>query len=174
MSFLSCLESNSPADTHPLHLEAGPLTELPSHQAAGRGHSEGFRGQHLANQLDGFPRCSAEVCPAWVRLGDSNHLTLALGSCPAPAASSPARGTVFSSWGASAQLAAGRDPGDLCPSLPRTALSAGSRAKSRSHASASWLWVRHLGPETFDLCTPDSSGGRLIAVIICSLFFCID
>lgn len=32
------------------------------------------RGQHLANQLDGFPRCSAEVCPAWVRLGGSDHL----------------------------------------------------------------------------------------------------
>lgn len=49
-------------------------------KAAGRGHNKAFRGQHLANQLDDFPRCSAEVCPAGVRLGGSDHLTSALGS----------------------------------------------------------------------------------------------
>ena len=148
MSFLSCLESSSPAGTR------GPS----DYTCCTRLQVEDTVRASVVSTLHTSLTTSLGAQRRFVQLG-SDCEVLAISPwlwavCPAPAASSPARGTLSSRWGP--QLAAGRDPRDLCPSLPRTAVSTGSRTKSRSHASASWLWVHHLGPETPNLCTPDS------------------
>lgn len=157
MSFLSCLESSSPAGTR------GPS----DYTCCTRLQVEDTVRASVVSTLHTSLMTSLGAQRRFVQLG-SDCKVLAISPwlwlvCPAPGASSPARGTLSSRWGT--QLAAGRDPRDLCPSLPGLPCPLTAELTLEATPLPPGCGCATLGqrPPT---CAPQTlEGGRLAAVI---------